>query len=111
LALDPGVQAQQKSHYVDLKPLVVSSPPAEVFDKVIEVMGDKGWKIASSDRTTGLVEAMVETAFFKFKDDVIVRLTPVDGGTQVDMRSASRVGQSDLGANAARIEDFFDALD
>jgi uncharacterized protein (DUF1499 family) len=54
---------------------------------------------------------MVETAFFKFKDDVIVRLTPVDGGTQVDMRSASRVGQSDLGANAARIEDFFDALD
>jgi uncharacterized protein (DUF1499 family) len=74
-------------------------------------MADKGWKIASSDRTTGLVEAMVETAFFKFKDDVIVRLTPVDGGTQVDMRSASRVGQSDLGANAARIEDFFDALD
>ena len=111
LALDPEVQAQQKRHYVDLKPLVVAATPAETFDKVLEVMDDKGWKIASADRTTGRVEATVETALFKFKDDVVVRLVAIDGGTKVDMRSASRVGQSDLGANAGRIEDFFDALD
>jgi len=111
LALDPEVQAKQQAHYADLKPLILDETPDESFDKVLDVMDEKDWQIAASDRSTGLIEATVETAFFKFKDDVIVRLTPVDGGTKIDMRSASRVGQSDLGANAARIEAFFDALD
>jgi len=47
---------------------------------------------------------------FGFKDDVSIRLTRDAGATKVDMRSASRVGLSDLGANAARIEAYFAAL-
>jgi hypothetical protein len=41
---------------------------------------------------------------------VVVRLTPIASGTRVDARSVSRVGRSDLGANAARIRRFLRAL-
>jgi len=37
---------------------------------------------------------------------VIIRVTEDTGGARVDMRSASRVGLSDLGVNAGRIRDF-----
>jgi uncharacterized protein (DUF1499 family) len=41
-----------------------------------------------------------------FRDDIVIRITTTAGGTLIDLRSASRVGQSDLGANARRIRDF-----
>ncbi|MCZ6645634.1 MAG: DUF1499 domain-containing protein, partial [SAR324 cluster bacterium] len=48
--------------------------------------------------------------WFGFKDDVVVRITPVKGGSRLDMRSVSRVGRSDVGANAARIRKFLAEL-
>ena len=39
-----------------------------------------------------------------------MRLTPWGAGTRVDMRSVSRVGQSDVGTNARRIEEFLEQL-
>ena len=45
------------------------------------------------------------------EDDVVIRLTELDQGVQVDMRSASRLGASDVGTNAARIEEFLSALE
>ena len=50
---------------------------------------------------------MATSFWFGFKDDFIVRLTPVGKGmTRIDIRSKSRVGGSDLGANAARVREF-----
>ena len=40
----------------------------------------------------------------------MIRITPTAAGSRVDMRSVSRVGKSDVGANAARIRDFFTKL-
>ena len=54
----------------------------------------------------GRIEAVATTRWFGFKDDVVVRLTPAAGGARVDVRSKSRVGRSDVGANAKRIERF-----
>jgi uncharacterized protein (DUF1499 family) len=51
----------------------------------------------------GRIEATATTFWFGFKDDVVIRLRPEAGGTRVDVRSESRVGGSDVGANAARI--------
>jgi uncharacterized protein (DUF1499 family) len=42
---------------------------------------------------------------------VVIRLREDNGGVRVDMRSASRVGRSDVGANAARIRAYLDALE
>ncbi|MDX1580549.1 MAG: DUF1499 domain-containing protein, partial [Alphaproteobacteria bacterium] len=78
--------------------------------KAAEVVRDKGWEIADISAAAGRIEATATTLFFGFKDDVVIRVRASDGQTQVDMRSASRVGLSDLGANAARIEDFMSEL-
>ena len=58
------------------------------------------------------IEAVATSTWFGFKDDFIVRLTPMeDGRTRVDLRSKSRVGGSDLGANAVRVRDFMKRFD
>jgi len=49
------------------------------------------------------IEATDTTLMFGFKDDIVVRITPQDGGSVVDVRSLSRVGGSDFGANAKRV--------
>ena len=66
--------------------------------------------MARSDAEAGEIEATETTATFRFVDDVAVRLRPVEEGTRVDVRSKSRDGQGDLGANAARIRRLLDAL-
>ena len=43
---------------------------------------------------------------FEVPDDIAIRIRPGDGETLVDLRSVSRVGVGDLGANAARIHEF-----
>jgi len=45
-----------------------------------------------------------------FKDDVVIRVRTNAEGSLVDLRSVSRVGRSDLGANAARIRAFAEAF-
>mgnify|MGYP000510025812 CR=1 FL=1 len=62
-----------------------------------------GWVVAAEDPTTGHLEATDTTRFFRFVDDVVVRVRPDGSGSIVDIRSKSRDGRGDLGANAARI--------
>jgi len=71
-------------------------------------MQDAGWQII--DVSQNRIEATATTRWFGFKDDVVVRLSEEDGATRVDMRSASRLGKSDVGTNAARVDTFLNAL-
>ena len=48
-------------------------------------------------------ERTSNTLLFGFKDDIVVRVTPQGSGSVVDVRSLSRVGGSDFGANAKRV--------
>ena len=68
-----------------------------------------GWERAQGALPNTL-EATDTTLWFGFKDDVVIRLTPKNNNTLVDVRSKSRVGKSDLGKNAQRINAFFDEL-
>jgi len=56
-------------------------------------------------------EATYTSTWFGFVDDFVVRLTPAGSMTRVDVRSKSRVGLSDLGANAERVRAFYAKLD
>jgi len=72
---------------------------AEGVAAVAAAMGQMGLTEIRSDPATGVVEGVAETFWFGFKDDVVARV----GDAQIDFRSVSRVGVSDLGANTARI--------
>jgi len=68
---------------------------------VAAAMGAMGLTDIRSDPVAGTVEGVAQSFWFGFKDDVIARV----GDQQIDFRSVSRVGRSDLGANTARIID------
>ena len=72
---------------------------AEGVAAVAAAMGAMGLKNIRTDTDAGTVEGMAESFWFGFKDDVVARV----GDSQIDFRSVSRVGRSDLGANTARI--------
>jgi uncharacterized protein (DUF1499 family) len=94
--------------YGDIRSVRVSLPVNEVITKAERLAKARGWTIALSLPAEGRFEATAESAMFKFKDDVVLRVRSADnsGGSIVDMRSISRVGQSDLGVNAKRVRSF-----
>jgi uncharacterized protein (DUF1499 family) len=100
------VAAQQRQAYPDVAPIMLRVPPAQAFGRARAAAADLGWRVAAADPAAGRIEATATTLWFGFKDDVVIRLRPAGGGTRVDVRSKSRVGKSDLGANAARIRAF-----
>lgn len=100
----------QTKAYPDLTTIEIDAQPGRVFEAALETARDLGWAIVSTNPETGLIEATATTRVMNFRDDVAIRVTERDGGAAVDIRSVSRVGISDLGANANRIRTFRDAL-
>jgi len=96
--------------YPDLAPIAVAAPPAEALARAKAAAESLGWEVVEVREDTGELEARQTSAVFAFVDDVVVRVRPADGGSRVDVRSKSRDGRGDLGANAARIRAFRDAV-
>jgi uncharacterized protein (DUF1499 family) len=97
---------QQLQGYPDLATLELKAPAAEVQTRAVAAAKQLGWELVESAPDEGRVEATATTAWFGFKDDVVIRIVEEGDVTKLDIRSESRVGGSDLGANAARIRDF-----
>ena len=106
----PEIAAQQQQAYPDVVPLVLNVPTEEAFRRALQAAQGMGWEIVAADSSAGRIEATATTAWFGFKDDVVVRVTPEGPGSRVDVRSVSRVGMSDVGANAARIREYLARL-
>ena len=110
LAIDPEVIEQQQAAYPDLDTLVTTLPIDEAFDRALAVARELGWEIYHEDRSAGVIEAVDTTPIMGFSDDIVIRVRSNAEGTLLDLRSVSRVGVSDLGANARRIGTFQQAF-
>ena len=100
----------QQAAYPNVKTLQSTLSVEEATNKAASVLQSQGLEVANVDPEMGLVEATATTAWFGFKDDVVVRAAATESGSAIDVRSVSRVGRSDIGANAARIEAFLSAF-
>lgn len=100
----------QLEAYPQIQPLVISADVQEVMDEAVLLVTGRRWDLVSINRNQGRIEATEKLPWFGFKDDVVLRFTETENGTRVDMRSKSRIGRSDLGVNAKRIERFLDDL-
>jgi hypothetical protein len=100
----------QRMAYPDIVPLIIDHPPARAFAVAFEAAQKMGWEIVNADADNGLIEATATTFWFGFKDDVAIRITAQQHGSRIDVRSVSRVGISDIGANAKRIRTFLQLL-
>lgn len=106
----PDLARQQKKGYPNLKPGFVSRPPVAAYGEALQVAKDMGWKIVASEPDSLRFEATDTTPWFGFKDDIVVRLSPNQTGSRIDVRSVSRVGKSDVGTNARRISAYLTRL-
>jgi len=100
----------QKLAYPDIAPVVLADAPPAAFAKALAAARAEGWTIIASDAAAGRIEATATTPWFGFRDDVAVRVRPAGRGSRVDVRSVSRIGRGDLGANAKRVRAFAAAV-
>jgi Protein of unknown function (DUF1499) len=100
----------QTQAYPDLTTRIVDEPPAQVFARALAAVETLGWELVDADAGAGRIEATDTTFWFRFKDDVVIRIRPSGAGTAIDARSLSRVGGGDAGTNARRLRDFFATL-
>jgi uncharacterized protein (DUF1499 family) len=106
----PGIAAQQRAAYPDLVPLLLPVPAQKAFALALHAAETMGWELVAADAGEGRIEATDRTFWFGFKDDVVVRIRARGDQSLVDIRSLSRVGKSDVGANATRIRNYIRTL-
>lgn len=106
----PGAATAQRQQaaYPDIVPLELDAPPRVAYDIALTLVKKRKWQVVDArppapGRRDGVIEAVARTLIMGFRDDVAIRVAAARGGSRVDMRSASRYGWHDFGANAARI--------
>ena len=104
------IAQQQRQAYPDIQPLRLDLPADSAMARAARAAEELGWTIVAAAPADGRLEATARTFWFGFYDDVVVRITPTNGGSIVDVRSVSRVGRSDVGANAERIRKFLEVI-
>lgn len=104
------IASQQRQAYPDITPLSFAVDGSQAFAAALASAKEMGWEIVAAEIEQGRIEATATTLWFGFKDDIVIRINAQQSGCIVDIRSVSRVGLSDVGANAARIRDFSQRL-
>lgn len=94
----------QRESYPRVKSLQSDLGISAALDRAEQLLKDQDIEVVNRNDAKGIVEGTATTFWFGFKDDLVVRVQPSNGGSLIDIRSVSRVGKSDLGANARRIE-------
>jgi uncharacterized protein (DUF1499 family) len=101
---------RQREAYPDVATIVVEAPPAQALARARSAAQALGLEIVAEDASAGTLEARATSRVFRFVDDVAIRVRPTGQGSMIDVRSRSRVGRGDLGANAKRIRALSDAI-
>lgn len=106
-----SVATQQRASYPQVVPHFYKANRYVVFNEAVEILRKRGWALVAADPDAGRIEASVTSRWFGFVDDLVIRVAETPQGTRVDIRSKSRVGLSDLGANAERVRTYLAELD
>jgi uncharacterized protein (DUF1499 family) len=104
------VSAVQQAAYADIQPIATGADPSRALAAARGVASKLGWVIDRVDDQAGVIEAREMGFWYGVVADIAIRVSPANPGAVVDIRSVSRVGLSDLGANAARVRAFQQAL-
>jgi uncharacterized protein (DUF1499 family) len=101
-----AIARQQQAAYPDIGPIILTVPPDQAFAKAVTAAKTLGWRIVAEVPEAGRIEACATTSWFHLVHDVVIRIRAEGTGARVDVRSVSRLGDGDQGANAERIRAF-----
>jgi hypothetical protein len=107
------METLQKLAYGDIKPSSqLQTTPARLFRRALAAARNMGWTIVAvaPNSQGGVIQATDTTLLFGQTDDIVLRIRPAGIGARLDIRSRSRVGESDFGRNASRIRAYYKAL-
>lgn len=109
--LDRRRRQAQEWAYPAIRTIVLDSEPETAFQQVRDAVKILKWRVIEEVRPDdrrglGRIEAIVESPLMRFQDDITIRFRWTGSVTRVDLRSVSRFGRHDFGANAARIRRF-----
>ncbi|WP_375410890.1 DUF1499 domain-containing protein [uncultured Methylobacterium sp.] len=114
---DPGraARAEQRKAYPQVAPLTLDIGADAAFELARKAAVNRKWQIVEAIRPggrvgNGRIEAVARGLVLNLADDVTVRVRPRADGARIDVRSASRLGTRDLGANADRIRAYLDEV-
>ena len=103
--------APQRAAYPELRALELKLPLDSAFGLALGLVEERGWEVLSADPDEAQIEAIATSRLYGFKDEVAIRISETDTGTRIDLRSRSRIGRIDRGANARRIDAFLSDLE
>ena len=125
-----GLYAAEQQHaaYSDIEPDLTDSTAQESYDAAMKVITKRKWRIVDARPPQGgqpvanarvpqpalrdgIIEAIARTPIMGFRDDVVVRIRATSDGARIDVRSASRYGRHDFGANASRVRNLISDVD
>lgn len=106
---------QQRQFYPDIEPIELEIPVDRAYTIARQLVIKRKWTVIDErepqpPRRMGRIEAVARTPIMGFREDVSIRVVPDGDDSRVDIRSASRYFESDLGSNAARVTKFIDDL-
>ena len=100
------------SVFPELKLRRYEAPPSFLFDVARRAVQGMKWEVTGMDDTKNEIHAVVTTKLWKYKDDVVIQIQPAQpSGSWLWVRSSSRVGKGDLGANTRHIMDLVRYVD
>lgn len=106
-----NVPEAQKNAYPDIQTLTFEGvAPAAAYARALAAVKQTGWTLVADKPEEGRIEAFDRTFWFGFYDDVVIRVTPTETGSKIDIRSKSRVGGGDVGTNARRVRSYIKRL-
>lgn len=114
--LDDETRAAQEQAYPDLGTVKVEMDSTEAYRLCLSAATDLGWRIVDAEPPnlagdgSALIEATDRSRFFGLASDIAIRIQPGATRTAIDVRSVSRIGKHDFGANAARVRKFIAAV-
>jgi hypothetical protein len=106
---------QQRQAYPDIETVELEVPVQRAYDVTLQLVTKRKWLVIDErppqpPRRIGRIEAVARTPIMGFREDVSIRVTPDGEDSRVDIRSASRYFDSDLGSNAARVTKLIDDI-
>ncbi|MBR0694214.1 DUF1499 domain-containing protein [Bradyrhizobium lablabi] len=99
---------QQRRAYPGIETVELELPVDRAYDVTLRLVNRRKWLVIDErapqpPRRIGRIEAVARTPIMGFREDVSIRVTPDGEDSRVDIRSASRYFDADLGSNATRV--------
>ncbi|MCP1837948.1 hypothetical protein ACVIHI_000679 [Bradyrhizobium sp. USDA 4524] len=106
---------RQRAAYPDIETVELETPVDRAYELTLRLVNRRKWLVIDArapqlPRRIGRIEAVARTPIMGFREDVSIRVTPDDEDSRVDIRSASRYFDTDLGSNAARVKKLIEDL-